>query len=124
MSEMKRIESCGSRPALLGLPDGVVRSLIADELDRIRAVLEDMGMQLCMDPEIVRSHMNVLQTIDEICQRNENLGRTLRASDMITEAGAITLESLRLRLQGGILERMAERPLNGDAVTDEFWHEI
>jgi hypothetical protein len=106
------------------LPDGVMRALIADELDRIRQVLEDMGMQLCTDPEIVRSHMNVLQSIDEICQRNENLGRTLRSQDMVSGAEAITLESLRLRLQDEILERLAERTVASDPATDETWHDI
>lgn len=106
------------------LPDGVMRALIADELDRIRQVLEDMGLQLCGDPEIVRSHMNVLQSIDEVCQRHENLARTLRAPDMVTEANSITLETLRLRLQDDILERLAERTVASDPATDEVWHDL
>lgn len=84
-----------------------MRTLIADELDRIRTVLEDMGVELCNDPQIVRSHLDALQTIDEICQRNENLARTLRADDMIAETGSITLESLRVRLQTGLSARLA-----------------
>ena len=122
MSHMTHLDSSGAPPAG-SLPDGVLRSLIADELDRIRQVLEDMGMQLCGDPEIVRSHMNVLQSIDEICQRNENLGRTLRSGDMIAEAGNITLETLRVRLQGEILERLAEGAISADPA-GEVWHEI
>ena len=115
----------GSAPHAAGLlPDGVMRALIADELDRIRQVLEDMGLQLCGDPEIVRSHMNVLQSIDEICQRNENLARTLRAPDMVTSANAITLETLRLRLQDDILERLAEQTVSSDPAADETWHEL
>lgn len=122
MSHMSHLDSGGAPPAG-SLPDGVLRSLIADELDRIRQVLEDMGMQLCGDPEIVRSHMNVLQSIDEVCQRNENLGRTLRSGDMIAEAGNITLETLRVRLQGEILERLAEGAISADPA-GEVWHEI
>ena len=115
----------GASPQTAGLlPDGVMRALIADELERIRKLLEDMGLQLCADPEIVRSHMNVLQSIDEICQRHENLARTLRASDMVSEAGTITLETLRLRLQDDILERLAERTVSSDPAADETWHEI
>ncbi|MBO9669693.1 MAG: hypothetical protein J7485_04165 [Sphingobium sp.] len=106
------------------LPDGVMRALIADELDRIRQVLEDMGLQLCGDPEIVRSHMNVLQSIDEVCQRHENLARTLRAPDMVAEANSITLETLRLRLQDDILERLAERTIASDPAADEAWHDL
>lgn len=123
MSHIAPFDGAVGAPADLGLPDMTVRALIADELDRIRTVLEDMGMQLCGDPEIVRGHMNVLQSIDEVCQRNENLARTLRSSDMITEAHSITLETLRIRLQDGIFERLAERPVR-DPAQDEAWHEL
>ncbi len=123
MTHMSSIDH-GAAPPERFLPDGVMRALIADELDRIRQVLEDMGLQLCADPEIVRSHMNVLQSIDEVCQRHENLARTLRAPDMVTEANTITLETLRLRLQDEILERLAERTVSSDPVADEAWHEI
>ncbi|MBN8817871.1 MAG: hypothetical protein J0I80_03990 [Sphingomonas sp.] len=97
------------RPATALQPltdDAIVRALIADELDRIRTVLEDMGTRLCADPEIVGSHLYALQAIDEICQRNENLARTLRADDMVAQSAAITLESLRLRLQTALSERL------------------
>ena len=87
--------------------DRLVRALIADELDRIRVALEEMGVQLCCDAEIVRSHFGALQTIDELCQRNENLARTLRAPDMASEAALITLESLRTRMQSALAEGIA-----------------
>lgn len=124
MNHVSSFESDTAPPNAGLLPDGVMRALIADELERIRQVLEDMGLQLCGDPEIVRSHMNVLQSIDEICQRHENLARTLRAPDMVSEAGAITLETLRLRLQDDILERLAERTVSDDPAADETWHDI
>lgn len=123
MSRIAPFDGAVGGPADLGLPDGTVRGLIADELDRIRTVLEDMGMQLCADAEIVRGHMNVLQSIDEICQRNENLARTLRAPDMIAEAHSITLETLRVRLQDAIFERLAERAIR-DPADDEAWHDL
>lgn len=124
MKHMASIDHGGAPPPEHILPDGVMRALIAGELDRIRKVLEDMGLQLCGDPEIVRTHMNVLQGIDEVCQRHENLARTLRAADMVHEAGTITLETLRLRLQDDILERLAERTVSSDPAADETWHEI
>lgn len=124
MNHVSSFESDTAPPNAGLLPDGVMRALIADELERIRQVLEDMGLQLCGDPEIVRSHMNVLQSIDEICQRHENLARTLRAPDMVSEAGAITLETLRLRLQDDILERLAERTVSDDPAADETWNDI
>lgn len=123
MSHIAALDGSASGRADHVLPDTIVRALIADELDRIRAVLEDMGMQLCGDSEIVRSHMNVLQSIDEVCQRNENLARTLRSPDMVSEAHSITLETLRVRLQEAIFERLAEKAVR-DPVEDEAWHEL
>ncbi len=90
------------------LPDVAVRSLIADELDGINHVLEELGTRLCCDPEIVRSHLVVLQAIDELCQRNENLARTLRADDMVGESAGITLETLRMRLQSAIAQQLGD----------------
>ena len=81
------------------MEEALLRGLIADELDGIRAVLEEMGVRLCADSQIVRHHLYALQAIDELCQRNENLARTLRAGDMVAETATITLESLRTRLQ-------------------------
>lgn len=119
MNRLSSLESDTASPSGGLLPDGVMRALIADELERIRQLLEDMGLQLCADPEIVRSHMNVLQSIDEICQRHENLARTLRAPDMVSEARAITLETLRLRLQEDILGHLAGRVVSNDADAGE-----
>lgn len=84
------------------MEEALLRGLIADELDGIRAVLEEMGVRLCADSQVVRHHLYALQTIDELCQRNENLARTLRAGDMVAEAATITLESLRVRLQSAL----------------------
>jgi len=104
---MSQLSAFHVAPPRMPLPDDVVvRALIADELDRIREVLEDMGVELCGDPQIVRGHLDALQTIDEICQRNENLARTLRADDMIAEAASITLESLRSRMQSALSDRL------------------
>lgn len=97
---MSLLQTCSSPPR-----DVLMRAIIADELDRIRDLLEDMGVELCGNPQVVRAHLAALQTIDEICQRNENLARTLRAEDMAAEADTITLESLRARLQGAMAER-------------------
>jgi len=89
--------------------DALVRALIADELDCIRLVLEEMGVQLCADPAVVCSHLVALQRIDELCQRHENLARILRAEDAAAEAAGVTLEALRVRLQPA-LERHSREP--------------
>jgi hypothetical protein len=88
-------------------PNDVVVALVADELDRIRGLLEDLGIMLCGDDEIVRRYTEVLQGLDELSQRNENLARVLRASDMIGAAGEITLGSLRDRMVEAIEFRQA-----------------
>jgi hypothetical protein len=96
MSRMSAIHA--ATPGTPMADDPLMRTVIADELERIRELLEKMGMGLCADPQIITGHMDALQTIDELCQRNENLSRTLRAADMVAEAGNITLESLRVRI--------------------------
>lgn len=97
-----------SAPLPTAPADELVRILIAEELDRVRLVLEEMGVQLCADPAVVRSHLAALQRIDELCQRHENLARILRADDMAAEAAGVTLESLRLRLKPALA-----RPFGG-----------
>lgn len=93
--------------------DALVRTLIAEELDRAREVLEEMGVQLCADPAVVRSHLAALQQIDELCQRHENLARILRADDMATEAAGVTLDSLRQRLQPALSQQVAKAEKRG-----------
>ncbi len=95
-------QPCYGFPEMTSAPDLLVRRQIADELDRIRDTLEELGVELCGDPLIVRGHFNVLQKIDELCQRNQNLARTLRADDMVAACGRITLESLRSRMHGAL----------------------
>jgi hypothetical protein len=63
----------------------------------------------------------MLQTIDELCQRNENLARTLRADDMVAESASITLDSLRTRLQSAVVERLGECAPSNDIGADELW---
>lgn len=75
-----------------------IRAVIAQELDGIAAVLETIGVQLCSDPHVVKTHLAALQSIDELCQRHQNLGRTLRAENMDSAVSGITLDSLRARM--------------------------
>lgn len=91
--------------------DHLFRALIADELDRVGHVLEEIGVQLCGDPAVVRAHLTALQQIDELCQRHEHLARILRADDMAVEVSGVTLESLRLRLQPMLAGRSDEQKL-------------
>jgi hypothetical protein len=106
------------------LPDAVVRALVADELDRVRFALEELGLRLCADPVIVRDHLVVLQSLDEIAQRNENLARTLRARDMVSEASGITLDSLKSRFLEAITDRLAEPAIDDADGHEENWRPI
>lgn len=90
------------------LSDAVVRTLIANELDAIRGKLEDMGVQLCAHPVIVREYSEFLQGIDELAQRNENLAKLLRAQGMEAAIETITLESLRNRMLDGVVSYLAD----------------
>lgn len=114
----------GPHPPAQELPDAVVRALVADELDRVRVALEELGMRLCADPAVVRDHMVVLQGLDEIAQRNENLARTLRAKDMVSEAAGITLDSLKGRFLEAIMDRLAEPGVNDADGQQEQWRRI
>lgn len=89
--------------------DEMVRALIAKELDAIRELLEEVGVDLCGHPVIVQEYSRALQGIDELAQRNENLARVLRASAMESAIDGISLESLRVRLLDGVTDYFADR---------------
>lgn len=97
-------------PAQKAHGNEVVRALVANELERIREVLEQFGMQLCANLEVVQQHGDVLQGIDELAQRNENLARLLRAPAMEPAIDTISLESLRNRLLDGVANYLTEFP--------------
>jgi hypothetical protein len=86
----------------------VVRALIANELDSVRDMLEQIGIQLCANLTIMQDHGELLQGIDELAQRNENLARLLRTPAMEPAIDAISLESLRNRLLDGVAAYVAE----------------
>lgn len=82
-----------------------IRAVIAQELEGIAVILEAIGEQLCGDPQIVKMHLAALQSIDELCQRHQNLARTLRAEDMESAVNGITLDSLRARLVAALAQK-------------------
>ena len=93
--------------------DHMVRALIADELEAIREVLEEVGMHLCIDPVMIERYSMVLQGIDELAQRNENLARILRAGAMEPAIQSVSLESLRSRLLDGVAACRVDPPAIG-----------
>lgn len=87
--------------------DDLILTLIAGELDAIRGALEDVAAQFCSDIRIVQAHGELLQSIDELAQRHENLARLLRSDPMEGAIDAITLESLRNRMLDGVTDELA-----------------
>ncbi|HEX7857029.1 MAG TPA: hypothetical protein VF503_25385 [Sphingobium sp.] len=88
--------------------DDLILALIAGELDVIRGALEDVAAQFCSDIRIVQTHGELLQSIDELAQRHENLARLLRSNPMEGAIDAITLESLRNRMLDGVTDQLAQ----------------
>ncbi len=88
--------------------DDMVRALVANELDALRAKLEDVGVELCLNADVAARHGPSLQGIDELAQRSQNLAMVLRADAMEGAIEAITLESLKERLLDAVTVYLAE----------------
>lgn len=89
--------------------DELILSLIAGELDAIRVAIEDVAAEFCCDVRIVQTYGELLQSIDELAQRHENLARVMRARPMEEAIESITLESLRNRMVDGVTAQLAAR---------------
>jgi len=87
--------------------DDMILALIASELDCVREAMEEVVAELCADIRIVQQHGELLQSIDELAQRNENLARVIRSRPMEDAIDSITLESLRNRMLDGVTDRLA-----------------
>jgi hypothetical protein len=87
--------------------DDLILALVAGELDVIRSALENVAAQLCADIRIVQMHGELLQSIDELAQRHENIARLLRSEPMESAIDMITLESLRNRMLDGVTDQLA-----------------
>ncbi len=87
--------------------DTLILGLVASELDGIRGALEDVAAAFCSDIRIVQMHGELLQSIDELAQRHENIARMLRTRPMESAIDMITLESLRNRMLDGVTDQLA-----------------
>jgi hypothetical protein len=70
---------------------------VSDILKELASEIEELGMQLCIDPEIMQRHIGALQSIDLIAQKQRWLSTLLRADCPVAAAGAIDVEALRQR---------------------------
>lgn len=76
-----------------------LRGKIADELDQLREDLEEIGVQLCLDEEVMLRCMSYLQRLDEMGQRSNWLAAIVRAEDPTEVIPDITLQTLADRLR-------------------------
>ncbi len=76
-----------------------LRAKIAAELDQLREDMEEIGVQLCLDEEVMLRCMAHLQRLDEMGQRSNWLAALVRAEDPCTVIPDITLQSLAERLR-------------------------
>lgn len=72
---------------------------IAVVLEELALEVEDLGGRLCTDMEIAARHMDVLQAIDLIAQKQRSLARLLEADCPIQAIEQIGLDVLRDRLR-------------------------
>jgi uncharacterized protein YPO0396 len=94
--------------------DNMILELVASELDAIRGALEEVAAQFCSDVRIVQAHGELLQSIDELAQRHENIARVLRSDPMELALDTITLESLKNRMLDGVTDQLARAAGKGD----------
>ncbi len=76
-----------------------LRIKIAAELDQLREDMEEIGVQLCLDEEIMLRCMSHLQRLDEMGQRSNWLAALVRAPDPTEVIPEITLQSLADRMK-------------------------
>lgn len=76
-----------------------LRRKIAAELDQLREDMEDIGVQLCLDEDVMLRCMRHLQRLDEMGQRSIWLAELVRAENPGSVIPEITLQSLADRLR-------------------------
>ena len=72
---------------------------IADILDEIGNEIEALGAALCDDPTLCARHIEALQSIDLIAQKQRWLAELLRADSHDAIVERIGVEALRERFQ-------------------------
>lgn len=80
------------RPVLVDL------AAVADILAELGAEIEQLGVTLCLDPEVAARHMQALQAFDLIAQKQHGLAAMLRADCPLTALADLKLDELKERL--------------------------
>ena len=81
------------------LPAFVDLASLAEVLDDLGREIERLGEILCGDPAMAATHMNELQAIDLIAQKQHALSSLLRAECPKSALAALGLEDLRQRIE-------------------------
>lgn len=76
-----------------------VEARIADELDYVQRMLDEVANDLIGDALLLQRHGQALQYFDNACQILGHLSAVLKADDRPAAITGITLEALRARLQ-------------------------
>jgi hypothetical protein len=74
---------------------------IADVLEELSQEVEALGSSLCTDIDIAMRHMDTLQAIDLIAQKQRSLAAVLNADCVVEGIESIGLEKLRERMRLG-----------------------
>ena len=85
-------------PALVPTDD-VLKLRLAEELDYVRRIIENMGDTLSSDPNLVMRHMVSLQSIDIVGQILGHVANVVRSSDPEGAVDRIGMCELKGRLK-------------------------
>lgn len=80
------------------IPEFVDLAAVADILSELGNEIEELGVTLCLDPEVASRHMEALQAFDLIAQKQRGLAALLGAKCPVTALAALGLEELKERL--------------------------
>ncbi|WP_226017599.1 hypothetical protein [Novosphingobium sp. FKTRR1] len=72
---------------------------IAVVLEELAQEVEALGGTLCCDMDIAMRHMDILQSIDLIAQKQRSLGKLLEADCPEAEVERIAIDTLRERMR-------------------------
>jgi hypothetical protein len=86
-------------PPDLATPNLATHRQIALVLEELSQEVEELGASLCGDMDVAMRHMDSLQAIDLIAQKQRSLARLLHADCLETEVERIGLDILRERMR-------------------------
>lgn len=87
-----------SEPAVQAVPAPLAHAdRIAEILCELSAEIDALGEQLCRDPAFVSAHVEALQAIDLIAQKQRSLAQMLLADCPISAVDDLGLDELKTR---------------------------